>query len=62
MPTCGMFDSLAEYPHWFVVACAAVAAAAVLWLLVRLLKAALWILFTGVVVSVVLAAIWLLLR
>jgi len=57
-----MFESLAEYPHWFVVACAAVAAVAALWLLVRLLKAALWILFTGIVLSAALAVVWLLLR
>ena len=57
-----MFESLAEYPHWFVVACAAVAAVATLWLLVRLLKAALWILFTGIVLSAALAVVWLLLR
>jgi hypothetical protein len=57
-----MFESLSEYPHWFVVACAAVAAVAVLWILVRLLKAALWILFTGIVLSAALAVVWLLLR
>jgi len=62
MPTSGMLDSLAEYPHWFVVACAAVAAAAALWLLVKLLKAALWILFVGIVLSAALAALWLLFR
>jgi hypothetical protein len=62
MPTFGMFDSLAEYPHWFVVTCAAVAAAAVLWLLLKLLKVALWLLFVGVVVAAGLTAIWLLLR
>jgi hypothetical protein len=54
-----MFDSLAEYPHWFVVACAAVAALAVLWLLARLLKAALWLLFFGVLIAAVAAAAWL---
>jgi hypothetical protein len=56
-----MFKSLAEYPHWFVVACAAVAAGAALWLLVKLLKAALWILIAGIVLSAVLAVLWLLL-
>lgn len=62
MPTSGMFESLAAYPHWFVVACTAVAAAVVLWLLLKLLKAALWMLFIGVVVSAGLAALWLLFR
>ena len=61
MPTSGMFKSLAEYPHWFVVACAAVAAGAALWLLVKLLKAALWILIAGIVLSAVRAVLWLLL-
>jgi hypothetical protein len=57
-----MFDSLAEYPHWFVVACAALAAAAALWLLLKLLKAALWILIVGAVVCAGLTAVWLFLR
>ncbi|HXN35539.1 MAG TPA: hypothetical protein VN877_05175 [Opitutaceae bacterium] len=57
-----MFNSLAQYPHWFVVACAVVAAALVLWLIVKLLKAALWILIFGVVAVAVCAGVWLLLR
>lgn len=59
MPTFGMFDSVAEYPHWFVVACSAVAAAVALWVLIKLLKAALWLLFFGVVVFVCLVGVWL---
>jgi hypothetical protein len=57
-----MFQSLAEYPHWFVVACAVVAAAVALWLVVKLLKAAMWMLFIGLVVAVGLVAIWLLFK
>jgi hypothetical protein len=57
-----MFESVAEYPHWFVVACAAVAAAAVLWLLVKLLKLALWMLFFGVLVVAGASAVWLFFR
>jgi hypothetical protein len=57
-----MLDSLAEYPHWFVVACATLAAAAVLWLLVRLLKAALWLLLFGVLFVGCSAALWLVFR
>lgn len=57
-----MFDSIAEYPHWFVVACAAVAAAVVLWLFVKLLKMAVWMLFLGVLVVAVASALWLFLR
>ena len=62
MPTSGMFESLAEYPHWFVVACAALAAGAALWLVLKLLKAAVWILVVGVLLAAGLAAIWLVLR
>jgi hypothetical protein len=50
------------YPHWFVVACAVLAAAAVLWVLLKLLKAALWILFFGLLIAVALAAAWLFLQ
>jgi len=57
-----MLDSLAGYPHWFVVACAALAAAAVLWLIFRLLKLALWMLLIGVLIVGGTAAVWLLLR
>ncbi|HXQ82016.1 MAG TPA: hypothetical protein VN775_11920 [Opitutaceae bacterium] len=57
-----MLDSLAGYPHWFVIACATLAAAAILWLLVKLLKAALWILLFGVLLIGGSVAIWLLLR
>jgi len=57
-----MLDSLAEYPHWFVVACATLAAAALLWLLLKLLKAALWMLVFGVLLVGGSAAIWLLFR
>jgi hypothetical protein len=59
---CGVFDSLAEYPHWFVVACATLAAAVILWVLLRLLRAALWLLFFGVLLVGCSAAIWLLFR
>jgi hypothetical protein len=50
-----MSDLLAGYPHWLVVACAVVVAAAALWLLMKLIKAALWILFYGIIA---LAVIW----
>jgi hypothetical protein len=55
-----MYDSLAQYPHWLVVACSVVAGAAVLWLLVKLLKAALYVLFFAALAACVAAAIWLL--
>jgi hypothetical protein len=53
-----MFDSLAEYPHWFVVACGVLVAAAALWLLLKLLKAAVGLLYVGVLVAACAAAIW----
>ena len=52
-----MFQSLSAYPHWIVVGCAALAAAVVLWILLKLLKAALWMLFVGLVVIAALAAV-----
>jgi hypothetical protein len=57
-----VLDSLSQYPHWFVVACAAVAAAAALWLLLKLLKAAVWILVTGVLIVACATAAWLFFR
>ncbi|MFY9926095.1 MAG: hypothetical protein ABSF76_17255 [Opitutaceae bacterium] len=51
-----MFQSLAAYPHWFVVACSVLAAVAVLWVLLKLLKAAMWLLFFGLLIAVALAA------
>jgi hypothetical protein len=51
-----MFESLSAYPHWFVVACAALAAVIVLWVLLKLLKAALWMLFVGLLIIAALAA------
>lgn len=58
MPTSGMPDSLAEYPHWFVVACALLVGIAVLWVLLKLLKAAIWILLFAVIATGVLSAVW----
>jgi hypothetical protein len=57
-----MFDSLAEYPHWFVVACSLLVSIAVLWVLLKLLKAALWLLLFAVIATGVLAAVWYLFR
>jgi len=57
-----VLDSLSQYPHWFVVGCAAVAAAALLWLLLKLLKAAVWILATGVLIVACATAAWLFFR
>jgi hypothetical protein len=53
-----MFDSLAQYPHWFVTACSVLVVVVVLWVLLKLLKAALWILFFVVLATGVLSAVW----
>jgi hypothetical protein len=57
-----MLDSLAEYPRWLVVACAALAAAVLLWFLMKLLKAAVWIMIFGILLVGGAAAIWLLFK
>jgi hypothetical protein len=62
MPVCGMFDSLAEYPHWFVIACTFVAAGGVLWVLMKLIKMAMWAFFFAIVLVTVLVAAGLLLH
>jgi hypothetical protein len=61
MPTFGMLDSLAEYPHWFIVACSVLVAIAVLWVILRLIKAVLWIVLFVVIATGVLSAVWYLL-
>jgi hypothetical protein len=43
-----MFDSLDAYPHWFVVVCVGLAALGVVWVLAKLLKLAVWMLFIGI--------------
>jgi hypothetical protein len=57
-----MFESLSAYPHWFVVACAALVAAVILWVLLKLIKAALWVLFLGLLVIAAVAAASVFLR
>jgi hypothetical protein len=55
-----MFNSLAEYPHWFVILCVALASALGLWLVVKLVEVSLWILFVGAVIAAVAAAFFFL--
>jgi hypothetical protein len=55
-------DALAQYPDWLVVAGATVAAALALWLLLRLLRLALWLLLFGVLLVGLSSAIWLAFR
>lgn len=44
------FDSLAEYPPWFVAACVTVVTAGAIWVLIKLLKWALWLALLAVLV------------
>jgi hypothetical protein len=57
-----MFDSMAEYPHWFVVACSIAAVGGTLWILMKLLKLAVWAFFFALVVVALVAAAGFLLR
>ncbi len=60
--TAPMLDSLADYPRWFVVACATIVLAVVLWIGMKLLKLALWLLIGTVLVVGLGAAAWLLIK
>jgi hypothetical protein len=57
-----MFNSMAEYPHWFVEACTVLVAVFVLWIILKVLKVALWIFLIGVLVIAGASAVHLLLR
>ena len=45
-----VMESLKAYPEWFVVECVTIVAAVAIWVLVKLLKWALWALLIGVLV------------
>ena len=45
-----VMESLKAYTEWFVVACVTIVAAVAIWVLVKLLKWALWALLIGVLV------------
>jgi hypothetical protein len=57
-----MVDSFGGYPPWLVAVGAALALVVGLWLLAKLLKLALWLLFFGLIFVGATAAVWLLLR
>ena len=38
-----LFDSLADYPDWLVALCVTIVAAGLIWVLMKLLKWALWL-------------------
>ena len=60
--TTTMLDSLAEYPRWFVVACGTIVAAILIWIGMKLLKLALWLLLAVVLVVGLGMAAWLLIK
>ena len=55
-------DSLADYPRWFVVACGTIVAAVLIWVVMKLLKLALWLLIATVLVVGLGTAAWLLIK
>ena len=61
-PAPTMLDSLADYPRWFVVLCATIVLAVLIWGLMKLLKWTLWLLIFVVVVVGLASAAWLFFR
>jgi uncharacterized membrane protein YhdT len=55
-------ESLADYPHWFVVTCVTIVAAVLIWLVVKVLKWTLWLLLITVLLVGGAAVVMLLLR
>jgi hypothetical protein len=62
LPPPHSLDSLAEYPPWFVAACATVVACALIWFVAKLLKWSLYLLMALVLVGGVVATGWLMLK
>jgi hypothetical protein len=56
-----LFNSLAEYPRWLVVACLAIVGALVIYIVAKLLKWSLYLLMVVVLVGGLGLAAWLLL-
>jgi cytochrome c-type biogenesis protein CcmH/NrfG len=57
-----VMESLKDYPEWFVVACVTIVVAVAIWVLVKLLKWALWALLIGVLAVGGVTVAWLLLQ
>ena len=57
-----MWNSLAEYPPWFVVLCATIVVAVLIWIFAKLVKVALWVLLAVVLVGGAATALWFVLR
>jgi len=60
--TTPMLDSLADYPRWFVVLCGTIVAAVLIWVTMKLLKVALWLLIGTVLIVGLGSAVWLLIK
>ncbi len=56
------FDSLADYPHAFVVACVVIVAVVGIWLFLKILKWTIWLLIVGAVVLGAGTLLWVLLH
>lgn len=54
-----LFDSLAGYPPWFVVACVTVVAAVLVWVGAKLLKWSLYLLMALVLIAGLAMTVWL---
>ena len=57
-----MFNSLADYPRWLVVACLAIVGALAIYVVAKLLKWSLYLLMVVMLVGGLGLAVWLLLR
>lgn len=55
-----MLESLADYPRWLVALCVTIVLAALIWIGMKLLKVALWMLLISVLVVGLCVAAWLL--
>lgn len=59
-PAPTMLESLADYPRWLVALCVTIVLAALIWIGMKLLKVALWMLLISVLVVGLCVAAWLL--
>ena len=57
-----MLDAFAQYPRWFVIACATLVAALSLWILAKFLKWTLWLLLIAVIVAGGALVVWTLFK
>lgn len=54
-----MLESLGDYPRWLVVVCVTIVLAAVIWIGLKLLKVALWMMLVGVLIVGLSMAAWM---